>query len=338
MTEKITIFIAIAYEATERRDVADAQRNKDSVVQALRDSGFQTDTLFVTKEDFAPASRLADKLKAMQARWVFNLFEGFSDAPQYEAVFVEVLESLGIRYTGNPSTALRLCLDKLLVEHELSQQEIPVPRVQVLTSASQRAVKRALGLRFPVFVKPRSEDASVGIDEQSLVTDPAKLAEVVAAKLDAAPAGVLVEEFIPGIEYTVSLLGEYPYEDLGIASIDFRQYPEFPPFLTYRSKWDPEAEEFKKVIPGPAVLDGQKAESILTIARNTGVALKCRGYFRVDLRERDGEIFVLDVNPNPDLNEDSGFVRQAYARGYSYKELIAKIFKHACHEPGRGSR
>ncbi|HOI82396.1 MAG TPA: hypothetical protein PLK59_08920, partial [Synergistales bacterium] len=96
----------------------------------------------------------------------------------------------------------------------------------------------------------------------------------------------------------------------------------------YDSKWDPESEEYRNSvsIPEDGIPSGVRRE-IIGISREAGRVMGCRGYFRVDLRERKGRLFILEVNPNPDINTDSGFVRQSARRGFTYPGMVARLVK-----------
>ena len=100
--------------------------------------------------------------------------------------------------------------------------------------------------------------------------------------------------------------------------------------MSYDAKWSPETEDFRSLVPEVELsLVPSIRENILRQSTSAALALGCRGYFRVDLRERNGELFVLDVNPNPDINVDSGFARQAAAAGYAYEDIVEIILKEA---------
>ena len=135
-----------------------------------------------------------------------------------------------------------------------------------------------------------------------------------------------MEEFISGKEYNVGLIGNFPYKILGISVTDYSQYKSFSPFLSYSAKWDSNTPEFKKIVPvvNDPIAPGLR-KRIIDSAIKAGEVLNCRNYFRVDLRQQGNELFVLDVNPNPDINQDSGFIKQAFYKGYTYGEIIEKI-------------
>jgi D-alanine-D-alanine ligase len=230
-----------------------------------------------------------------------------------------------IPFTGNSSFTLCACLDKAMTKNILKRSGILVPKGIVVKNITNLKMNN---LSFPVFVKPCSEDASVGISKDSLVYSKKGLRDILKKRLKKFPKGLIVEEFLPGEEYSVAFLGNRFYEALGVSAINYSLYKDFPPFLTYISKWDEKANEFKKIKPSRVLMaDVNLKKRIISLARKAAKVLGCRGYFRVDLRTKDGKIFIIDVNPNPDINIESGYVKQARQSGYSYSEIIEKIIQ-----------
>jgi len=326
-TKPPTVVIAVSSEESQRPDVIDALRCVQSVKAALRKKGYTAHILPIAKRDLKASHFLVRQIRNFHPICVFNLFEGFSDAPEKEIEFVQILESAQIPLTGNGSQAVRICLNKFETKRLLQKANIPIPRGIGITQTYEIA---QVSLDYPLFVKPALEDASLGIDEDSLLPDPSYLSRTIERKLREFPSGLIVEEFIPGAEYNVGLLAEYPYEIVGVSVIDYYHYNDFLPFLSYRAKWEHRTDEYKAIIPGiNPVLPSKLRKQIEDLARRAGECLMCQGYFRVDIREKDSRLFVLDVNPNPDINVDSGFMRQAYALGYKYEDIIERIVKFA---------
>lgn len=321
------VVIAVTGEHTLRKDVFDAVRCAARVKDTLEAGGFRVENFFLEPQHWEHLRILEKTIADFSPRCVFNLFEGFSNDAQKEVEFVELLEKMKIPFTGSPSHTLDACLHKEKTRAILLTHGIPVPHgifIKTIADLSHFAVKP------PVFVKPAGEDASVGIDKDSLVKNARKLRAVLKEKLHQFPQGVMVEEFVPGREYTVALFGRYPYELLDISMIDYSRHKNFPPFLTYASKWHVDSLEYKTLIPAcGAGMNQSLADDIADVARQAGQALGCRGYFRVDIREKEGQIYVIDVNPNSDINEDSGFIRQAGQKGYSYAKVINRILELA---------
>ncbi len=326
MAKKHTILITLAKENTGRKDISDVLRCKKSICKILSQKKTRPKVLFVKRDDFNAAQKLKKTILNKKPSCIFNLFEGFSDEPSKEAEFVKILETLEIPFTGNSSFTLNSCLDKAKAKRILKAKGIKVADGVIVKNIKKIKMPE---IKFPVFVKPRFEDASVGINRDSLVFNQGKLLSLLKTRLNEFPAGLLVESFLPGKEYSVAFLGNGPYEVLGISTIDYSRYKKLPHFLTYASKWDKMAGEFKKILPYSNARIGKKLKIIINKAQKAATALGCRGYFRVDLREKNGYVFVIDVNPNPDINCDSGYIKQACKKGYSYAGIIEKIINLA---------
>lgn len=322
------VLIAVGMEPTERPDILDVLRCTHSVESVFAVRGVPVEKLFVKTEDFPRLERVREAIHSRLPAKVFNLFEGFSGDAGKEISFARMLENLGVPFTGNPSRTLGNCLDKEGTKRLLARNAIPVPKGIFLKDLEGHPWSE---LGFPLFIKPCFEDGSVGIGRDCLVCGEEGLEGILRQKLAEFPKGIILEEFIPGREFNVGFLGVPPYEVLGVSMIDYSRYSGRPPFLHYDSKWDPSCAEFNEILP---VLEEGIApsfrERLVDVARRAGEALGCRGYFRVDMREKGGLPYVLDVNPNPDINEDSGFARQGRNSGYSYPEVVERILAYAC--------
>ena len=143
----------------------------------------------------------------------------------------------------------------------------------------------------------------------------------------------LVEEFIDGREFTVSLLGNKRPIVLPIAEIDFSGMPaNMPKVVSYRAKWIKQSIAYKATpMICPAQIDEKIAKMIEETARKCYKIFGCRGYVRVDFRydEKENKLYVLELNPNPDLADDCYMAKAAEAAGMSYADLIQKIIDFA---------
>jgi D-alanine-D-alanine ligase len=320
------VIITVTKEDAARPDVLDNRRCARSIFNALKDR-YDPRIIEITKRDFKNIPALKRKIQTLSPACIFNIFEGFSDDSLKEAEFTKILGCLKIPFTGNGYRTMHTCLDKNKVRQILLKNDVSAPR-GFLVKKNQRFNHSSLD--FPLFIKPNLEDASVGIDSHSLVEDKNHLQKYLREKLAQFPAGVVVEEFIAGREFACGFLGNYPYEFLNTSVINYEEHSDCKPFLSYSAKWNKRTLEFRKVVPViNNRLDEALKERIIRLCRKTGNIFGCRGYFRVDLREKNGLLYVLDINPNPDINFDSGFMRQAYSKGYNFNEVILKIAKSA---------
>jgi D-alanine-D-alanine ligase len=172
------------------------------------------------------------------------------------------------------------------------------------------------------------EDASAGINEKSVVYDRKELEERVEYIIKMFKQPALVEEFIDGREVNVAILGNNPPVVLPISEIDFSHLPShLPKIVSYEAKWIPNTDYYEKTIPiCPAPLEPELERKIKDIALSCYKIMGCRDYARVDMRiDKEGNPYVLEVNPNPDLSRNAGFMRSASVYGLTPEETIVKI-------------
>src|SRR5205814_2097260 len=176
---------------------------------------------------------------------------------------------------------------------------------------------------LPAIVKPASEDASAGLDRGSVVSDRKALRARVAAMTEQFDE-VLVQEYVGGREFNVGFVGS---RVLPIAEIDFSRMPEGAwPILTYAGKWEiGSLDDLGSVPLCPAGIPQKLADRLVRIAELAWRTMLGKGYGRVDLRLDDqGRPWVLEVNPNPDLNDDAGLSRKAKVGCWAYGVLVGR--------------
>ncbi|MEW6651844.1 MAG: ATP-grasp domain-containing protein [Bacteroidota bacterium] len=257
---------------------------------------------------------------------VFNLVEIFNDQPRLEMHFTGLMELMGIAYTGAPPMALGTCQNKTLTKRILGTLGVRTPHYKILKDMK---VSFRLGLHYPLIVKPAWEDASVGIDDNSIVYDSKALKNRVEYVLHSFNQPALVEEFIVGRELNVAVFGDKELHVLPISEIDFSAMPNYlHPIVSFQAKWDPLHEAYHKTVP---ICPAPLTKKIRTEAENMALlcfrAVGVRDYARIDMRlsKNDNKLYVLEVNPNPDLQEGAGFMRSAKYAGYSYRKMLKMI-------------
>jgi D-alanine-D-alanine ligase len=262
---------------------------------------------------------------ARRADLVFNLCEGVLGRSQWEEHVVATLELAGVPVTGAGVWTLALCRRKAMANVVLERAGLPVPR---WTLAQGRI---ADDFPLPAIVKPAAEDASAGLDPGSVVTDRRALRARVAAMTEQFDE-VLVQEYVSGREFNVGFVGD---RVLPVAEIDFTAMPPGTwPILTYAAKWETGSPEDLGSVPVcPAAISQKLADRLTRTAEAAWRAVQGKGYGRVDLRvDGQGRPWVLEVNPNPDLNDDAGLSRMARAAGWDYAELVRRIAEIALRE------
>jgi D-alanine-D-alanine ligase len=260
-----------------------------------------------------------------RADLVFNLCEGVRGVAHWEDHVIGTLELAGIPFTGAGPWTTGACRRKAVANTLLERAGLPVPRWTI----AQGRIDDDFPL--PAIVKPAAEDASAGLDRQSVVTDKKSLKARIAAMTEQFDE-VLVQQYIGGREFNVGFVGD---RTLPIAEIDFSTMPEGTwPILTYAAKWhvgSPEDLGSRPVCP--AQISQRFADRLGRLAETAWRTMQGKSYGRVDIRVDDaGKPWILEVNPNPDLTDAAGLSRMAKAGGWDYPELIRRIAEVALRE------
>ena len=274
----------------------------EELAERLTRKGLEAYTLNI-KDDI---DILIKNIKKHKPDVVFNFVEIFKDNSRLEMNMVGLLELLGIPYTGAPPMALANCQSKILAKRLLNAVGIRTPPFMVIRKEQSQYRHK---LNFPLIIKPAFEDASAGIENDSIVKDS--------------------KEMRKRINY---VMGDKDPVALPISEIDFSEMPEYlHNIVSYQAKWDPHHESYHKTIPiCPAKLPKRIEKKAKEIAIKAFKTMNCRDYARVDIRlSKDKKLYVLEVNPNPDLTEGAGFMRSAEAAGYSYTTTLKKIANFA---------
>jgi len=272
---------------------------------------------------------LISDLKKHKPDVIFNFIELFKDNSRLEMNVVGLLELLGIPYTGAPPMALANCQNKPLAKRMLNAVGIRTPMFEFVKKVERNIAK---GLKFPLIVKPAFEDASVGIENDSIVENRKQLINRAGYVIDYFQQPALIEEYIEGRELNIAVMGDKSPITLPISEIDFTEMPDhLYNIVSYQAKWDPHNEAYHKTIPiCPAKLPKRIENKAFSIALKAFNAMGCRDYARVDMRlAKNNDLYVLEVNPNPDLTEGAGFMRSSEAAGYSYERILKKIISFA---------
>jgi len=285
------------------------------------------------KREFAEIELLAlnrdvqNNIKAIQRidpTIVFNFVESIEGNSNFESFVAGLFDLLEIQYTGNSALCLGNCLNKSRTKQILKSFNIPTPDY-CIAEYKKSFAENDFELKFPVILKLIHEDASIGISEFSVVNDFKSLKKRLDFLFNHYKQDVLIEEYIVGRELNISIFGN---QILPISEIIFEGLPsELPKIITYEAKWSPETVYYKHTSPRcPSQLDEKLRLRIEDVAMQAYTAMECRDYARVDIRlNKRNNPYVIEVNPNPDISTDSGFVRSAAAAGISYDEILFRL-------------
>ncbi len=314
--------------------ITEVKNEIEFIVNSLESAGFNVKVLPVFN-----ARKFIKDLLNLKTDLIYNFCEMVELDSREEVFAAGLYELLKIPYTGAPPMTLGLCLDKSKTKIILSHYKIPTAKFELFTESFNGYKK--LELNFPLIVKPVREDASSGINEKSVVYDIKELSERIEYILKQFKQPALVEEFIDGREINVAILGNNPPIVLPISEIDFSQLPpNLPKIVSYEAKWIPDTEYYKKTIPVcPAPLEPELEARVKEIALLCYKTMGCRDYARVDMRvDKEGNPYVLEVNPNPDLSRNAGFMRSASVYGLTPAETIIKIAELALERSYAGKK
>ena len=253
----------------------------------------------------------------------FNLCESVDDNPQFVAHPAAVLELLNIPFTGSPSSALMATTDKHQLKLILQAAGLNTPAAFLYSGDETLSCSR---LRFPVILKPQYQDASIGIDQESVIADQRLLAATL-KEFYALYGPIIVEEYIDGREFNISLLGSVNPKVLPMAEIDFSGFPDdLYKIVGYRAKWEPESIEYQQSKRSFPQLPETMQQKMAVVSAQCYQLFGLRDYGRVDLRlDQNGRIYILEINANPCLSPDAGFPAAMQQSGLDYTAMVEKI-------------
>jgi D-alanine-D-alanine ligase len=304
------------------KDEAVAYRTENDVLQALHALGHDVCVLGLLG-DLAP---LRDATKERRPDVAVNLLEEFRGDTRYDYFVVSDLESAGIPYTGCNPRGLILARDKALAKKVLHYHRIRTPDFAVFPRG--RRARRPKSLGFPLIVKSLVEEASLGIAQASIVEDDAKLAERVAFVHEHVGTDALAEAFIEGRELYAGVMGRRRLTVLPPWELHFRKMPEDAPRIaTHRAKWNRDYQKKWGIDSAKATdLPAGVERRIADVSRRAYRALGLSGYARIDYRmTAQGELYLLEANPNPQIARDEDFAASAAAAGIPYEPLVARL-------------
>jgi D-alanine-D-alanine ligase len=297
-------------------------RTEYDVVSTLRSMGHELHVLGV-HDDLGEIRRLVTEWKPQIA---FNLLEGFDDIVIFDQNVVSHLELLKLPYTGCNPRGLLLARDKSLSKKLLAYHRIPVPEFEVARIG--RPFRRPKRLQFPLIVKSLTQEASIGISQASVVDSDEKLKERIQFIHESIGTAAIIEQYIEGRELYVGIIGNQTLQALPVWELFFTNMPDGAKRIaTDRVKWSVKYQKKYGIDSGAAKeLADSQTEGIQHMCKRAYRALELSGYARVDLRlEENGNVWVLEANPNPQIARGEDFAASAEKVGLSYEGVLQRI-------------
>lgn len=292
------------------------------VVTTLRKIGHEVEPLGVETD----LGIIRSAIDTFKPHIVFNMLEAFHNVAIFESNVVSYLELLKIPYTGCNPRGLLLAKDKGLSKKLMAYHRIPMPEFAVFRRGQKIRVPKAL--TFPMIVKSLTAESSVGISQASVVEDEQKLRERIAFIHESIGTDALVERFIDGRELYVGVMGNQRLRVFPVWEMQFTNMPDdVHRIATERVKWNPKYQE-KYGIQTAELKDAPDGagDRIRHLCKRVYRSLELSGYARIDLRlDKDGKIYVLEANPNPQIAQNEDFAESAKQAGMPYTDLLQQI-------------
>lgn len=297
------------------------------VLRSLTRLGNEVETLAV----FDDINALIDKVKSFAPDVVFNLLESFYHDRAHAPNVLALLDLMKVRYTGAGPDSVLLCQDKAWAKQVLAYHRVHVPRFVI--SSYERPLKRLKRFIYPAFVKPVGQESSDGISLASFARSEAEALDRARFIHERYRSDALIEEYIEGRELYLSVMGARRLTAFPPRELFFGEVPDdTPKFATFKAKWDDAYRKKWGIRNGPPEeLPVGVATRLDYLAKKVYRLLRIRGFGRIDVRlTPQGEVYVLEANPNPSLAQEDDFAQSAAAAGLEYDALIQKILDAAC--------
>ena len=319
---------------TDSEDEAefDSVETVDAVASGLREGGHEVEKIEVT----GPASHLAARIESYGPDIIFNTAEGRRGRSR-EAFYPALFEELGFPYTGSDAYVMTVTLDKWMTKLVLGAQGMDTPRARLVVPDDMQRGRDIgmLGLAFPVIVKPNYEGSSKGIGDDAVARDARALLDMLPRALRKYPAGVLVEEFIPGTDVTVPFV-EGVGDDGGVLMpVDYVIEPGARTrfnIYDYRLK---SSDAGRVSVRCPPDLQRDVVARLRSLTKSVVRTLGIRDLARVDFRlAEDSRIYLLEVNALPSLEPGSSTFSAAAREGLDYEAALRAILTSAAQRQG----
>lgn len=320
--------------ADSSTDELDVIEQRDAISASLGRLGYSSSSLALTLD----LDRGAAAIRSLQPFCIVNLVESLDGDDRLLAAAPLLYESLGIPFTGASSAALAATSNKCFAKRIMDRCGIPTPQWIMLGNELKPPQF------FPCIIKSSTDHASIGINDDSIVTQRDEWNCRVSRIRRRNNTELFTEEYIPGREFNCSIIEQENGEPLVFtpAEISFEGYPEERPHIVgYSAKWDKTSTEYNHTVR--RFSDDPKDKPLLAtlsdISRSCWELFSVKGCCRVDFRINDaGKPFVLEINANPCLSPDAGFAAACAHHGIDFDAMVNMLLEGAVSSPGRQAK
>jgi len=314
----------------------DTPETIEAIRSAIVSNGYEVEMIEANEEAYEKLRQCRGKVDL-----VFNFAEAMSDSEDREAHVPMICEILKMPYTGPRPLAAATILDKVRCKEIWDYYGLGTGKFQLFYGDDEPLKK---DLEFPLIVKPNNEGSSKGIKEDCVVKNEEEMRGKIGVMIKRFGRKVLVEEFLPGREFTVAMIGNgkklemLPIVEFGYKGLDKKVVP----INGYEAKWleNHPAKQIEEKATCPAVIDKTLEEKIVTLAKGAFLTVDCLDWGRVDIRcDKKGEPKLMEINCPagllPDPKDHSWMPTAARAAGWSFEELVGKIIRTGLKRYGR---
>ncbi len=317
--------IAIIYSIPTRRALTtsyidtdkDTELSAKEIGAALVSKGANIDLIPISEDNL-------ESIDQISADLIFNLIEWTGLDVGLTIAAFKRLEAQNVPFTGCSLPSLIQVADKIKMKKDLDLAGLPTPIWQEFKTGNEQVSRN---LKFPAITKLALEHCSIGLTRESVVENPEALKKITKKFINEFKQTVFAEEFISGREFQITIIeDEKGIRVLPPAEIIFKNPGELT-FLTYKSRWDETHDDYKTSTVGLADLTPDFKNKLESLSLEAYRVFGCRDYGRIDIRTRDTDIFILEVNPNPGLGEDEeyGMTVSYRAANLIFADFIWKI-------------
>ncbi|HEU5060862.1 MAG TPA: ATP-grasp domain-containing protein [Kofleriaceae bacterium] len=304
----------------------DTAETVDAIADAIESAGHEVDKIEVS----GPAATLLERLEASDPDIIFNTAEGRGGRMR-EAFYPALFEEIGVPYTGSDAYTMAVTLDKWLTKLVLLRHGIDTPRGRLINVDNLATIaEQGPGLAFPIIVKPNYEGSSKGIQDDSVANDFKELMTLLKAAVKAYPDGVLMEEYIEGVDISVGFVNGVGLDDGLLAPVEFMFEPSRPHGFTVYDYVKKNIEPNAVRMRCPASVPRDVAARLRAISHDAIKGLGLKDIARLDFRVADdGRIYLLEANALPSLSRGSSIFAATAQLGLSYDQTIAAVLNAA---------
>ncbi len=320
---RITVAYNLRTDTSEDTAELLTQEDVDRICGALRELRHQVSPVEVSGQPDEVVDRILDSSPEL----VFNCAEGTIGSSR-EAFYPGLYEQLRIPFTGGSPSLLHMNLDKHLAKTVVAARGVRVPQGLLVTPASRGI---PADLRFPLMIKPNAEGSSKGVTQDSVVEDRRTCERRVGELLSRYPAGLVVEEFIPGRELSVPILEAFPGKILEVVEHTFDLEKIGGRYNVYDYDMKQGGDRSKGVgVECPAKLSAEERETVVDMARRVFEIMHCPDLGRVDIRlHDDGTPYFIELNPLPSLHPVASLMLAGRVRGLEYRDVLRMVVRSA---------